>query len=133
MVNKKRKKREEINPDNIDMFKPIDVFSLGSDNDPCFGKLHDLMASECKECGDSEFCVIVKSQNLNKERLDIEVKQRFKDIEESDQEELIKRDKILSILKIKKSMPHKRLKLIISLHSTHGISKKIIKKLYDQA
>jgi len=34
---KERTPREEINKDDYDFLKPLDVLSLGSDDDPCFG------------------------------------------------------------------------------------------------
>ncbi len=37
---------------------PVNIRDFGSDNDPCFGKHHDLMAPECQACGDQEMCSI---------------------------------------------------------------------------
>lgn len=50
---------------NIDFSKPIDITIFGTENDPCFGKLYDAMAVECKQCGDCELCNIVQSQHLH--------------------------------------------------------------------
>jgi len=83
---KDRTSRKKIKQEDHDLMEPIDVLSLGSEDDPCFGKLHDLLAKECKSCGDSDFCAIVKAQGLHKARINIETKQRFKDIEEADEE-----------------------------------------------
>jgi len=59
----KRISREEIDPKDHNLMEPlIDLTKLGTEDDPCFGKLHDLNAPECIRCGDNEFCQIVKSQ-----------------------------------------------------------------------
>jgi len=128
----KRKPRKEIKSKDVDLLKPIDVLSLGSDDDPCFGKLHDLLASECKSCGDSEFCAIVKAQGLHKERLDIESKQRFKDIEEADQELATKRVDAKELIAKYRDKGLKRMKTIIKVSQELNVPKSIIKQLYDQ-
>ena len=46
-----------------DILKPIDINSIGSNGDPCFGKGYDLSTEECKQCGDSELCCL-KFANL---------------------------------------------------------------------
>ena len=121
----KRDSRDNIDKTNVDLLKPIDILSLGSEDDPCFGKLHDLKAPECKNCGDSEFCAIVKAQGLHKERLVIETEQRFKDIEEAE-EEMIKRkrdakEKIEEYRK--ENIP--RMKTIIRVAKEFNLSKEI--------
>ena len=128
----KRDSRDNIDKTNVDLLKPIDILSLGSEDDPCFGKLHDLKAPECKNCGDSEFCAIVKAQGLHKERLVIETEQRFKDIEEAE-EEMIKRkrdakEKIEEYRK--ENIP--RMKTIIRVAKEFNLSKEIVKSLYNQ-
>ena len=45
-----------------DFSKPIDIYNLGGEDDPCFGKLHDLSAIECRRCGDSELCQVATAQ-----------------------------------------------------------------------
>lgn len=78
----KKKKKTEIDISKHDILKPItEVDTLGSDKDPCFGKLYDLTTSECKLCGDSELCAICFAQKLNKTRADIEKESHFKDLE----------------------------------------------------
>lgn len=91
MAKNKRVSREEINPEEFDLLKPIDILSLGGEDDPCFGKLYDLVASECKICGDREFCAILSSQNLLIKNQNMEAVQRFKDVEEG---EKVKNQKI---------------------------------------
>jgi len=115
-----------------DLLKPIDVLALGGEEDPCFGKHHDLMASECKECGDAEFCVIVKSQGLHKERIDIETRQRFKDIEEADEEMVKKLIEAKEVIKEYKSKQYKRLKTILIISRKLNLPKDRVKQIYDQ-
>jgi len=127
---KNRTSRDQI--EDQDMLKPIDVLTLGSDDDVCFGKLHDLMAPECKECGDSEFCTIVKAQELHKERLEIETEQRFKDIEEADEEMIIKKTQAKELIDTYKEKGFKRLKTILIVSRELNLPKNIIKQIYDQ-
>ena len=127
----KRKKRE--NPTiQADLLKPLDIFSLGSEDDPCFGKLHDLNAMECRECGDSEFCAIVKSQNLHKIRLSQEAEQRFKDIEESDQDILNKKQEVRGVIKTYKDKGVKRIKTILKISREFNLPKDVVKQMYDE-
>lgn len=128
----KRKSRKEIKSEDADLLKPIDVASLGSDNDPCFGKLHDLVAKECKACGDSDFCEIVKAQGLHKERLNIESEQRFKDIEEADEEMVKRKEEAKKLIKEYKEKGLKRLKTIIRVSQEMSLPKEIVKQLYNQ-
>ena len=84
MKAKKKKARTKLQDKNLDMSKPIiNLLDLGGPNDPCFGT-HDPGDSECKACGDSEFCQIIKSQRNHKLRDKEESKAKFrdKDIEE---------------------------------------------------
>lgn len=129
---KERNSRSNINKTDIDLLKPIDVLSLGSNDDPCFGKLHDLKAPECKSCGDSEFCAIVKAQGLHKERLVIETEQRFKDIEEAEEEMIQKKKQAKEKIDTyrKEGMP--RMKTIIKVGRELNLSKEIVKSLYNQ-
>lgn len=76
----KRKSRSKVVKDKtINMMEPLQFDKLGSADDPCFGKLHDYKADECKVCGDAEICSIVCSQKLHAKRKLIEEKQDFKD------------------------------------------------------
>ena len=128
----KRKKRNEIKGEDHDLLKPIDILSLGSDEDDCFGKLFDLTAKECKSCGDSEFCQIVKGQGLNKERLEIETEQRFKDIEEAEEETNRKESDAMETLKEYKEQGLPRLKNIMRVARETNLSKDVLKQLYEQ-
>jgi hypothetical protein len=79
-VMKKRKPRSREVKKKHDLMKPLDITVFGSQDDPCFGKLHSVKAKECQRCGDAEICSIVCQQRLalkrSKEGKD------FKDIEE---------------------------------------------------
>lgn len=129
---KDRQARKNINESDYDFLKPIDILSLGSDDDPCFGKHHDLLAPECKECGDSDFCALVKAQKLHQERVNIESKKRFKDIEEADYEMIKKREHAIEIIKQYRNKGYKRLKTILIVARELNIHKNIIKQIYDQ-
>jgi len=127
-----RKKRNEINEEDYNLLEPLDILNFGSDNDPCFGKLHDLSAKECKVCGDSEFCAIVKAQNLHKERKVIESNQRFKDIEEQENDSIKIEKEIGKEITTLSKKGYKRLKTIITLSKKYNIPKERIKAIYDK-
>lgn len=83
MAKDKRESRKKISK-KVDMSKPlmpIDITKFGTDDDPCFGKLHDLTQDECKRCGDSSLCSIVMNQDTLKLRAAEEKGNRFKDLE----------------------------------------------------
>lgn len=129
-MGKERTPREQI-PEQ-DLLKPIDVLSLGGEDDPCFGKHHDLLAPECKECGDAEFCAIVKAQGLHGERINLETTQRFKDIEEADEEIIKKKEKAKELVDEYKVKKYKRLKTILIVSRELALDKNIVKQIYDQ-
>lgn len=64
-----------------DILTPIKLSDLGSENDPCFGKLYDLTTSECKMCGDSELCCIKTADFLGKTRKELEKENDYKDLD----------------------------------------------------
>lgn len=78
---KNRQARNKIKKDTIDYFKPLNITDFGTEKDPCFGKLYDVKADECGRCGDSEICLIVMGQNMNKKRLILEKEKPYLDIE----------------------------------------------------
>jgi len=82
--NPEREPRDTVSETGVDLLKPIsaDIFKLGSSDDPCFGKLHDLTDSICRRCGDNELCQAVMAQNLHKTRNEVEKTQAFKDKEQ---------------------------------------------------
>ena len=128
----KRVSREEVDSSEYNLLEPLDIFSFGTENDPCFGKLHDLKAPECIDCGDSEFCAIVQAQNLRVKQLEIEAKQRFKDIEESGEVMITKKEKALKLLTKYKGDNMRRLKSILRVSRELNLSKDIVKDIYNQ-
>jgi hypothetical protein len=126
-----RKSRKMVDKEDYNILKPIDILTLGSEDDPCFGKLHDLKAPECMECGDAEFCSIMKAQNLHKERIKVESKQRFKDIEESDFEMGKLKHEAKDLILDYKTRDYPRLKTILIVSRKLNLSKDIVKNLYD--
>lgn len=66
---------------SMDPLEPIDVSTLGSNSDPCFGTGYDLSTKECKLCGDSELCAFKMSQNLRITRKELEQKNQYKDLD----------------------------------------------------
>lgn len=79
----KRKPRTKEVKNVTDEFKPLDFSIIGSDNDPCFGKLHSLKADECRRCGDSELCQMAMAMKLHQLRAKEESKGNYLDIEET--------------------------------------------------
>lgn len=82
MANREKEIREsrEKTP-GIDFLSPINLSKIGTQDDPCFGKFPDLNAEECRDCGDCELCQVAYSQRMNLERVVLEKKTHFKDIE----------------------------------------------------
>lgn len=66
---------------NRDLLTPISISDLGGDKDPCFGKGYDLSTSECKRCGDSEFCAMAMAQYMNTTREALEKDNHYKDMD----------------------------------------------------
>ena len=64
-----------------DIYQPLDILKLGSDNDPCFGKGYDLSTKECRMCGDSELCCIKFTELMGKTRKQLESENNFKDLD----------------------------------------------------
>lgn len=77
-----RKERTKLVKQNIDLLKPVDFTNLGTENDPCFGKLFDPGVAECSRCGDSELCHIKQSQNQRITRNKLERENSYKDVPE---------------------------------------------------
>lgn len=71
--------REELT--SGDIFEPMDISKIGTNNDPCFGKHYDLSTKDCKMCGDSELCCIKFSETLGKTRKQLESDNNYKDLE----------------------------------------------------
>ena len=78
---KKKKKRDLPDISKVDPIVPLDIDSIGSNGDPCFGKGYDLTTNECKMCGDSELCCIKFAAALGKTRKELEKETDYKDLE----------------------------------------------------
>jgi len=118
-------KREKLpNLKKVDPLQPIDVTKLGSNGDPCFGKAYDLSTKECKLCGDSELCCLKMSQSLNITRKELEAKNHYKDLDNLEDVNGIKkyirglkrkgkeRKEIIEKASIKFEVPKKDIRLI---------------------
>ena len=81
MAKEKKKKRDLPDLAKTEILKPVDIDSIGSNGDPCFGTKYDLTTSECKMCGDSELCCIKFAAALGKTRKELEKENDYKDLE----------------------------------------------------
>lgn len=78
---KKKKQQLPAIPEGKSILKPMDISSIGSNGDPCFGEAYDLTTDECKMCGDSELCCIKFAAKMGTTRKEIESESQFKDLE----------------------------------------------------
>ena len=128
MAKKKRKAREKT--DDVNLLKPIDITKFGSNDDPCFGKLYDLGADECKRCGDSELCSAVYSRTSAKKIRDKgQEGNRYKDMELEDPVKPAN-EPLLKWVKEKKSEGMSRSKIIVKAKKIFGSTRDEIKELY---
>ncbi len=79
-----------------DLLRPFDVSKFGGDEDPCFGKHHDLNSDECQVCGDVEICAIATMQSQMSMRALLEKDNKYKDLEEA---EMIRNQEIKAFIK----------------------------------
>lgn len=126
---KQRKSRDKIDKSNYDLLKPIDILTMGSEDDPCFGKFHDLLAKECRLCGDSEFCAIVKAQNLRIGNLEVKDNKRFKDVEEGKEIDEKKKLKAIKLIDEYRSNGLKSTKILLKVWAETHLPKDEIKQL----
>ena len=77
----KGNKKDIINLEKVDIFKPLSLADIGSNGDPCFGKEYDLSTKECKICGDSELCAIAFAQGLRTTRKELDEQNHYKDLD----------------------------------------------------
>ena len=82
-MSKSKREPRKRKSKKIDLLIPVDLSDIGTDQDPCFGKLYDLLAPECKVCGDSELCQLHHQQHLSIKRLSMEKSHTFKDVEDN--------------------------------------------------
>ena len=76
-----KRKQKQIELEETPILEPVDIKSIGSNNDPCFGKEYNLSTKECKMCGDSELCCIKFAELMGKTRKKLESETQFKDLE----------------------------------------------------
>ena len=81
MAKEKKKKKSLPDISKGDILKPIDIDSIGTNGDPCFGTKYDLTTNECKMCGDSELCCIKFAAAMGKTRKELEKENDYKDLE----------------------------------------------------
>ncbi len=83
MAKEKKTKKKDLLPDlqKTPILQPISIDSIGSNGDPCFGKMYDLTTDECKMCGDSELCCIKFAAEMGKTRKELEQENNYKDLE----------------------------------------------------
>ena len=81
MAKKKKPKKSLPDLSKTEILKPVDIDSIGSNGDPCFGTKYDLTTNECKMCGDSELCCIKFAAAMGKTRKELEKENDYKDLE----------------------------------------------------
>lgn len=83
MAKEKKTKKKDLMPDlqKTPILQPISIDLIGSNGDPCFGKMYDLTTDECKMCGDSELCCIKFAAEMGKTRKELEQENEYKDLE----------------------------------------------------
>lgn len=122
----KRKRRKAT--EGVDFMKPIDITKFGTEEDPCFGKLYNLSAEECRRCGDSELCAVKFSQNMKTTRAEQKGKTRFKDEELGEINE-----SLVKWVREKKVEGYKRAEIIKMAKRTFGSTREEIKNIYKNA
>lgn len=78
---RKARKKASKQLDTTKPLMPIDILAFGTEDDPCFGKHHDMNDDTCKRCGDSSICQIASNQTTELLRAEQEKGNRFKDLE----------------------------------------------------
>ena len=118
---------KKVKYEDSGMFEALDFKSIGSKEDPCFGKSYDLTTDECKMCGDSELCCAVFAQALGKTRKKLEDENHFKDLDV-----LIDKTAISKTIKssIKKGLSKKE--ILETLRKKYEITKDESRMLYRE-
>lgn len=122
-------KKKQTLPDisKHDPLIPIDITTLGTNGDPCFGKGYDLTTKECKLCGDSELCAFKMSQELRITRKELEEKNKYKDLDVLEDTDAIK--KYMRNLKRKGT---EKKEIISKAVEKFEVPRDIIRKLYKE-
>lgn len=109
-----------------DLLEPVDISTIGSNADPCFGVGYDLTTKECQSCGDSELCVMKTSQKLGKTREELQSKNNFLDSHNIDEEAVKK-----LIRKLKRNGLEKK-EILDKVQIKYELTRKEVRKLYKQ-
>lgn len=124
MAKNKNKREPREKTKGVDFLKPIDFSKVGTEEDPCFGKLYNLSTDACKRCGDNELCCALFAQNMTKQRKKIESNNRFKDLE------LTENKALSNWVKTKKGEGMSRADIIKTAKKTFGSTREEIKSIY---
>lgn len=118
---------KKVKYEDTGMFEALDFKSIGSNDDPCFGKSYDLTTEECKMCGDSELCCAVFAQALGKTRKKLEDENHFKDLDV-----LVDKVAIFKTIKsnIKKGMAKKD--ILENIRTKYEVTKEESRMLYRE-
>lgn len=122
-----KKKKNLPDLSKQDPLIPIDLASIGSNGDPCFGKGYDLSTRECKQCGDSELCALKMSQVLGKTRKELEKENKYKDLDVLEDVDGIK--KFMRRLKRK---GEKRRAIVLQAAEKFEVPTTMLRKIYKE-
>lgn len=137
MAKKEVREPREKFINSVNLLRPLDMTTIGTNSDPCFGKYNDPKAVECKKCGDFEVCAMVFGQNNHKLRAKVEAKGNFLDIEEEAIDKLTPTQKARKLIRrlviTNKSISLDQLEkeVIAGVEITKGEFKKCLKKVLD--
>jgi len=122
-----KKKKNLPDLSKQDPLIPIDLASIGTNGDPCFGKGYDLSTRECKQCGDSELCALKMSQVLGKTRKELEKENKYKDLDVLEDVDGIK--KFMRRLKRK---GEKRRAIVLQAAEKFEVPTTMLRKIYKE-
>ena len=122
-----KKKKNLPDLSKQDPLIPIDLASIGTNGDPCFGKGYDLSTRECKQCGDSELCALKMSQVLGKTRKELEKENKYKDLDVLEDVDGIK--KFMRRLKRK---GEKRRAIVLQAAEKFEVTTTMLRKIYKE-
>lgn len=113
-----REKRNKLSK-TTDLNIPITIDIIGTNDDPCFGKLYSPKAEECSRCGDSEICSIVMGQLNHLKRGEQEKKEKFKDMEETTIPQNPKKENLKKLIK-------NRIRKMVKMGGEAGVQKSLV-------
>lgn len=126
--NKKSKDKDNLPVVKQEVFKPMILLKdLGTDKDPCFGKLYNLSTDECKQCGDSELCCIKMAESQGISRKELEEHSKFKDLEV-----LVDKKAVFKSIRNHKRKGLKRAEIYDRLRAKYDLSLEEVKSLYKE-